>query len=271
MSAISLTSERDGASAITETLLQFDSVGFAFPTSSTYVLRDIDYAVRRGNIVSLLGPSGCGKTTMMRLSAGLLRPTEGRVIFDGIELGDVNTSVGYMTQNDTLIPWRTLEDNLRLPLEIRRVAKELADDLVAQQLDTMDLTSAVHLFPSQLSGGMKRRALLARSLIYQPAMLLMDEPFAALDAQLRARLHVELNRVIRLTQQTVLFITHDIREAALISDRVVVLGGTPTRVIEERILPFGKERDLTSVEFSAPYAEECRQLTRLLKADEGSF
>jgi len=253
-------------------LLVFDDVDFAYPDARKYVVYELAFRVRHGEFVSLLGPSGCGKTTIMNLAAGLLSPTRGEVVFDDERITGVNTSVGYMTQTDSLLPWRSVDGNLRLPLDLRHVARATADRLVAEQLELMRLEGTADLFPSQLSGGMKRRALLARSLIYEPKMVLMDEPFAAVDAQMRARLQREMWAAARQRGQAVLFITHDIREAALISDRVITLAANPARVVEDRPMPFGRDRDLRSVEFSQEYARECEHLWALLgERDEATL
>src|SRR5690606_8270403 len=178
------------------------------------VLAGVDLRVGAGEFVALLGPSGCGKSTILNTAAGLLRPRRGEVLFDGRPVTGVNTSVGYMTQDDTLLPWRTVAANVALPLRMRRFPKQRIQEEVARYLAFLDLEHAAGLYPAQLSGGMRRRALLARSMIYDPALLLMDEPFAALDAQMRQQLHADLRRAVRSTEQTVLFVTHDLTEAA---------------------------------------------------------
>lgn len=225
------------------------------------VLADATMDVVRGEFVSLLGPSGCGKTTILNLAAGLLTPRRGEVSFDGREISGVNTAVGYMTQDDTLLPWRTVASNIGLPLRMRKVPAEEVRAKVRSYLELLDLSHAANLFPGQLSGGMRRRALLARSMIYEPTLLLMDEPFAALDAQMRHQMHVELRRTVKSLGQTVLFVTHDLNEAAILSDRVLVVGGGPPgRIIAEVAVPFGDDRDLESL----PFDDEFLALERTL-------
>ncbi len=203
--------------------------------------------------VSIIGPSGSGKSTILNAVAGLMNVRGGSVTYRGSAIRGVNTDVGYMTQGDTLLPWRTVEDNVAMPLRLRRVDRGVIRAKVRELLEMLDLTAAARMFPAQLSGGMKRRALLARSMIYEPHLLLMDEPFAALDAQLRTQMHRELRRTVTAIGQAVLFITHDIYEAVLLSDRVVVLGGVPARPMSEISIPFGPDRDVEALRFDTDF------------------
>ena len=234
-------------------LLQLKAIDFAFP-GETLLLHGMDLTVDRGEFVTLLGPSGCGKSTIMNIAAGLLTASAGRVTFDGKPLVGINRDVGYMTQGDTNLPWLTVAKNVLLPLELRGTPAAERRKKLAQVLELVNLTDRANYYPSALSGGMKRRALLARSLIYNPPMLLMDEPFAALDAQLRETMHKELRATVNRLQESVLFVTHDIAEAVLLSDRVLVLAGRPLRVLAEVRPPFGKERDLDAIRVAAEFA-----------------
>ncbi|HEY8473746.1 MAG TPA: ABC transporter ATP-binding protein [Natronosporangium sp.] len=256
------TDERSGAEA--PPLVELQQVTFGYSGSDT-VLDNLELQVRRGEFLALLGPSGCGKTTIMNLVAGFVRPQRGVVRFDGAPLQGINTRVGYMTQGDTLLPWRTVARNVQLPLEIRRVPRARANQLIDSYLRMLHLSDARDRYPSELSGGMKRRALLARSLIYEPAMLLMDEPFAALDAQLRETLHRELLATVAQLQQTVLFVTHDITESILLADRVIVLGTRPARILDEVVIPFGDDRDLAEIRLSNEYVGLERKIRDLLR------
>ncbi|MFC9835317.1 ABC transporter ATP-binding protein [Rhodococcus sp. NPDC127530] len=223
--------------------------------------------VEPGEFVVLLGPSGCGKTTILNLAAGLLSPRSGYVRFDGAEINGVNTNVGYMTQDDTLLPWMSVQANVGLPLRMRGVSKSETKAQVEHYLSLLDLSEAGSLFPSQLSGGMRRRALLARSMIYDPRLLLMDEPFAALDAQLRHQMHVELRRTVKRLNQTVVFVTHDIAEAAKLADRVLIVGGgRPGRLVAEFQVPYGDERDLETLAYTDEYARFERELNEGLRS-----
>jgi NitT/TauT family transport system ATP-binding protein len=231
--------------------VELDDVTLAF--GPTRIIAPTSVQVREREFVTLFGPSGCGKSTLLNMVAGLLRATSGEVLFDGRRVTEVNTAIGYMTQDDTLLPWRTLRKNVAMPLRMRKVPKDEIARRVDFYLGLLDLGHAADRFPAQLSGGMKRRALLARSMIYEPRMLLMDEPFAAVDARLREDLHVEVRRAVEKSQQTVLFVTHDVAEAALLSDRVLVLDGRPARVVAELTMPFGAHRDLARIRLSEEF------------------
>lgn len=225
------------------------------------VLAGVDMSIAEGEFLTLLGPSGCGKTTIMNLAAGLLEPRSGRVMFAGAEIKGVNTSVGYMTQDDTLLPWQSVRKNVGLPLKLRGTPKAEIAEKVDYYLALLDLAEAGDKLPGQLSGGMRRRALLARSMIYEPRLLLMDEPFAALDAQLRHQMHIELRRTIAQLGQTVMFITHDISEAAKLSDRVLIIGGGPPGgIVTEYKIPFGADRDLDALRYTDEYSAVEREL-----------
>lgn len=233
-------------------LLELEGVRIGFGDGPD-VIAGTSLHMTDNEFVSVIGPSGCGKSTILNAVAGLMPVRSGTVTYRGKVVGSVNTDVGYMTQGDTLLPWRTVEDNVAMPLKLRGAAKSEIRAKVHGLLNMLDLGDAGRKFPAQLSGGMKRRALLARSMIYEPALLLMDEPFAALDAQLRTQMHRELRRTIAETNQAVLFITHDIYEAVLLSDRVVVLGGLPATPIADITIPFGPQREVEALRFDPEF------------------
>ena len=250
-------------------LLRLDKVAVRFGNGRD-VLADVSVAVRAGEFVTLLGPSGCGKSTLLNLTAGTLRPRDGQIIFDGSPVTTINRNVGYVTQEDTMLPWLTLAANVGLPLKMRRLKREEIGDRVMALLRRFSLDKAAHLYPSQLSGGMKKRGLFARALIYEPRLLLMDEPFAALDAQMRAQLQVEFRRVVRETGSAALFVTHDIEEAALVSDRVIVLGGgPPAGVVAEITIDLGANRDAETLRFDAAFRDIGRTLQDALRKARG--
>jgi NitT/TauT family transport system ATP-binding protein len=250
-------------------LLRLDKVAVRFGNGRD-VLADVSVAVGAGEFVTLLGPSGCGKSTLLNLTAGTLRPRDGQIIFDGSPVTTINRNVGYVTQEDTMLPWLTLAANVGLPLKMRRLKREQIGDRVMALLRRFSLDKAAHLYPSQLSGGMKKRGLFARALIYEPRLLLMDEPFAALDAQMRAQLQVEFRRVVRETGSAALFVTHDIEEAALVSDRVIVLGGgPPAGVVAEITIDLGANRDAETLRFDAAFRDIGRTLQDALRKARG--
>jgi NitT/TauT family transport system ATP-binding protein len=249
-------------------LLRLEDVAVRFGGACD-VLGHTSLTVNAGEFVTLLGPSGCGKSTLLNVVAGILRPREGTALFDGTPVASVNRNVGYVTQEDTMLPWLSLAANVGLPLSMRRLPRTEIRTRVMSLLTSFGLSHAASLYPSQLSGGMKKRGLLARALIYQPRMLLMDEPFAALDAQLRAQLQTELRRVVRDTGIAVLFVTHDLEEAALLSDRVVVIGGAPGHIIDNVSINLGAERDREALQFDDAFRAIGRQLQESLRRARG--
>jgi NitT/TauT family transport system ATP-binding protein len=261
---LELNSSRASAVPSGAPLLCIEDVAVRFGGARD-VLALMSLAVRAGEFVTLLGPSGCGKSTLLNLTAGTLRPRQGTVTFDGQPVTSVNRNVGYVTQEDTMLPWLTLVANVGLPLRMRRVRRAEVRERAMSLLTSFGLQSAAALYPAQLSGGMKKRGLLARALIYEPRLLLMDEPFAALDAQLRAQLQSELRRVVTETGVAVLFVTHDLEEAALLSDRVVVIGGTPGRVMDEVAIGLGPERDAETLRFDNSFRDIGRTLQQSLR------
>jgi NitT/TauT family transport system ATP-binding protein len=192
-------------------------------------LRDISLRVREGEFVALVGPSGSGKTTLLRMLGGLLQPEEGRILYNGQPLMEPPADIGMAFQKPTLLPWRSVVDNVRLPLEIAGGRGSDAD--VAAMLEAVGLSGFEESLPAELSGGMQQRVSLARALINQPRLLLMDEPFGALDMMLRSEMNLLLLDLWERTRPTVLFVTHDIQEAVFLADRVVTMSPRPGRII----------------------------------------
>lgn len=219
---------------------------------SVDVIDDVSLTVNESELLALVGPSGCGKSTLLNMIAGLVPVSSGAVVYRGASVTEVNTDVGYMTQKDTLMPWRTTEDNIRLPLQIRNPKADIADT-VAEYIQMVGLKGFENHYPAQLSGGMRKRVALARTLIYEPNTLLMDEPFGALDAQLRLVLHAELLRIWTEHRKTIVFVTHDLQEAITLADRVIVMSGRPGRIIGEHRVDLGRPRDVTRVRFSPEF------------------
>jgi NitT/TauT family transport system ATP-binding protein len=230
-------------------------------------LQPIDLEVRPKEFIALVGPSGCGKSTILNLVAGLMKPNEGRVFYDDQPVTGINRRVGYMTQKDTLLPWRNTIDNIRVPLELkcRSMPRSEAEDKVAQMIDLVGLKGFEHHYPSELSGGMRKRAALARTLIYEPETLLMDEPFGALDAQLKLLMLHELQHLTRLRRMTVVFVTHDLGEAISLADRVVVFSARPGRIRKVREVTLPKPRDVFKVRFTEAFAHLYEELWDELK------
>jgi NitT/TauT family transport system ATP-binding protein len=208
-------------------------------------LRDITLTVAEGEIVCVVGPSGCGKTTLLRCIGGLLPPTSGQVRLAGTPVTGPTDGLAIVFQEygRSLFPWLRVADNVALPLRAKGLAKAQRARLVAEALAAVNLPDAGHAYPWQLSGGMQQRVAIARALAYQPRVLLMDEPFAAVDAQTRADLEDLVRTLWHTTGVTLLFVTHDIDEAVYLGQRVVVLSSSPTHVVEDLAIDLPNERD----------------------------
>jgi NitT/TauT family transport system ATP-binding protein len=227
-------------------------------------VQGIDLEVRKGEFICIIGPSGCGKSTLLNMAAGLLQQTTGEVLYDGRPLRGINNDVGYVTQKDTLLPWRTVEKNVSLPLEVQKVPRRERKQRVTEVLDLVGLGQYGNRYPSQLSGGMLKRAALAQTLVYRPNTLLMDEPFGALDAQLRLNLQRQTLDIWERERKTVLFVTHDLEEAILMADRVVVFGANPGRIIHVEPITFARPRDFGSLRSAPEFGAVWSRLWALL-------
>jgi NitT/TauT family transport system ATP-binding protein len=203
---------------------------FATRAGETRVLDGLSFDVRDGDFVSIIGPSGCGKTTIFNIVAGLLAPDEGTLLYEGAAVDGLRGRVGYMLQKDLLLPWRTVLENVVLGLELRGMAEREARDMAREYLITYGLGGFESAYPRALSGGMRQRAALIRTLIVDPDILLLDEPFSALDYQTRLYLEGVLMEAVESFKKTVVLVTHDIDEAVALSRRVIVLGHRPSKV-----------------------------------------
>lgn len=259
MDAVSPTSVRDP-------LIRFEGVAkdFVATDGTIQAVRNVDLTVATGEIVTLVGPSGCGKSTLLNMAAGLFEPTAGRVLYAGSPIHGLNLQVGYMTQADHLLPWRTVTGNVSAPLEIRGIGRKEAATRTAELLDLVGLGGFANSYPTQISGGMKKRTALARLLAYDPQTLLMDEPFGALDAQLRLRLQGELRRLCKRLGKTVLFVTHDLEEAVAIGDRCAAFSARPGTIVEVVDIPLGRDRDLMGLRFDPEFIRIGTHLWSLL-------
>ncbi len=248
--------------AARETVIKFSSVSKRF--GAMQAVTDINLEVKKGEFICLLGPSGCGKSTLLNMTAGLFLPSSGEVSYHGAPVKGINKKTGFMTQQDHLLPWRTVERNIAVPLEIAGKSKAEREETIASLVKLVGLKGFEKSYPTQLSGGMRKRCALARLLAYDPETLLMDEPFGALDAQLRLMLQIELRTLSRRLGKTVLFVTHDIDEAVALSDRCVVFSerpGTIREIVKSELPP---DRALKSLRFDPAYQKECADLWRTL-------
>jgi NitT/TauT family transport system ATP-binding protein len=220
-------------------VLRFDDVWMHYHSKQgeTVALENVSFSVAEGEFVAIIGPSGCGKTTLLSLAAGLLTPTKGSV-------QNENISFGYMLQKDELFPWRTIEKNIFLPLEIKRKDTPQNRARAIALAEKYGLKQFLKNYPSSLSGGMRQRAALIRTLAVDPDVLLLDEPFSALDYQTRLSVCDDVYQIIRSEQKTALLITHDISEAISVADRIFVLSRRPAKVVAEHRLHFSETEPL---------------------------
>jgi NitT/TauT family transport system ATP-binding protein len=211
--------------------------------------------VRSGEFVAIVGPSGCGKSTILNLVAGLDRPSEGRILLNQVPVEGPNPSVGFMLQKDLLLPWRTIVHNVEFGLEARAISRAERRERALRELQRCRLSDFAASYPYQLSGGMRQRAALARTLAIEPAIVLLDEPFTALDAQTKLILQKSFAQTIASSAITTLLITHDLMEAVIMSDRILVMSERPGRIIEEIPVDL-PDRDNPMARISAPRARE---------------
>lgn len=246
-------------------MIRFRNVAKTFQSGNGPILaiRDINLVVASGEIVTLVGPSGCGKSTLLNIIAGLMPPSGGDVQYGGKPVTGIHSDVGYMTQNDHLLPWRTIGSNIAVPLEIRGFEAKEIRRRVAELIETVGLVGFADSYPTQVSGGMRKRTALARMLAYDPHTLLMDEPFGALDAQLRTRLQAVLLSLCRRLGKTVLFVTHDLDEAISLADRCVVFSKRPGTIVREITVDLPRERDLATMRFDDRFLALTKQLWTL--------
>ncbi len=220
-------------------VLRFDNVSMHYHSKQgeTIALEGVSFSVHEGEFVAIIGPSGSGKTTILSLAAGLLSPTKGKV-------SAIDVSLGYMLQKDELFPWRTIEKNIFLPLEIKRANTEENRAKAVALAEKYGLKQFLKSYPSALSGGMRQRAALIRTLAVNPDVLLLDEPFSALDYQTRLSVCDDVYKIIRNEKKTALLITHDISEAISVADKIFVLSKRPAKIISEHVLQFPENEPL---------------------------
>ena len=255
-------------SADSPSVLATAGLSLIYPTrrGTITALESLDLAIGQGEFFSLIGPSGCGKSSLLKIAAGLLAQTSGTITLGGSPVTGPRREVGVVFQRPTLLPWKTVLQNVLLPAETLRL------DMAAARARAQDLLKLVGLeqfadnYPNELSGGMQQRVGIARALIHDPAVLLMDEPFAALDALTREHMMMELQDIWLTTGKSVLFITHSIPEAVFLSDRVAVMSQRPGRIIREHVVDIGRPRDLATMA-DAYFNETCNELRAELQVD----
>lgn len=250
------------ANTTADRLLVVDGVSKAFDgTQHVRALHHVSLSVQRGEIVTLVGPSGSGKSTLLRIVAGLVAPETGSVRLDDHLITEPHPDVGMVFQRTNLMPWRTVTENVLLPVEVAQGSVRPEDRArAAEMIQLVGLAGFEHAYPKQLSGGMAQRAVLARALLQAPRLLLLDEPFGALDALTRERMNVELLRLQTLQHQTILMVTHSINEATFLADRIIVLSARPGRIVAEIDNSLPRPRDLAMM--GTPEFARMTQLVR---------
>jgi NitT/TauT family transport system ATP-binding protein len=249
------------------TLVSLHGVSKAFANGVT-ALDDLTLAIRAGDFLSLLGPSGCGKSTVLRLIAGLADPTSGSIAWLGSSQSDHRGEIGFVFQEPTLMPWANVADNVWLPLRLRGVSRRDARERIAECLSLVGLQDFAKAYPRELSGGMKMRVSIARALIVKPKLLLMDEPFAALDEITRFKLNDDLLELQNTLRCTIVFVTHSVYESAYLSNRIAIMSPRPGRIVVEIA---GEPQRIRGEGFrtSLRYAELCRDVSHALMTAMG--
>jgi NitT/TauT family transport system ATP-binding protein len=239
------------------------------PGGEVSAVQDVSFDIAQGEFVALLGPSGCGKSTILNIVAGLLDRTGGRVRLDDedVRYGDVNRKVGYVFQRDTVFPWRTVEANIGYGLEITRVPRTERLEKVRRTIEAAGLRGFDKAFPRTLSGGMRQRVALMRTLIVEPEILLMDEPFGALDTHTKLEMHKTLLEIWERERQTVLFVTHDLGEALTLASRIILLSARPGRVKEDFAVTFSRPRDAVALRETAEFGRHYSHVWHSLGAE----
>ncbi len=246
---------------ITVTFISDGSTGFT-------AIRDASLVVQPGEFVSVVGPTGCGKSTLLNVAVGLLEPSSGEVRVFGDPLTGLNRKAGYLFQTDALMPWRTAIDNIKAGLEFHGVARAEAHRQAADWLQRVGLAGHGHRYPHQLSGGMRKRVALAQTLILNPSIILMDEPFSALDIQTRQLMENELLDLWSADRKSVVFITHDLEEAISLSDRVVILSAGPeSRPIGQYEIDLPRPRDVAEIRMTPRFVELHTLIWRTMKEE----
>jgi NitT/TauT family transport system ATP-binding protein len=247
-------------------MIELHDVRIAYTTRgrTTQAVDGATFSVGEGEFVALVGPSGCGKSTLLKAIAGLVPVTSGTVLVDGVPVAGVPPRVGMVFQNDALLPWKSVRDNVRLPLALRGLGRAEQDAEIARLLALVQLEGFEHFYPRALSGGMRKRVALARTLAYDPDTFLMDEPFGPLDALTRIRIGREFLAIWERVGKSVVFVTHDVEEAIALADRVLVMSARPGRIKAAYAIDLPRPRDYEEIRFDARFHALQREIWNAL-------
>ena len=235
-------------------ILELRHIHYAYHNmeGETPALIDISFSMNKGEFVAIVGPSGCGKSTLLSIISGLIEPEKGLIKINGKYLRESTTNIGYMLQHDQLFEWRTIYNNVILGLEVQHMLSARSKEKAHELLDTYGLKQFENAKPSELSGGMRQRAALVRTLILEPDILLLDEPFSALDYQTRLNVGDDIGQIIRREKKTAILVTHDLSEAISLADRVIILTDRPATILQTLPLKFDLEKDTPLNRRNAP-------------------
>jgi len=249
-------------------VIQVENVSKLFRTpteGSITALQEINLNVSYGEFVTIVGPSGCGKSTLLKLIAGFSPCSGGRIVFQGEEVGGLNTKVGYVPQESKLFPWLTVEENVGFGLSSKRYSRPQRERQVSQFIALAGLAGFEKYYPAQLSGGMSKRASIVRALAYEPPVILMDEPFGPLDAQTRMVLQDELLKIWEQKRQTIMFVTHDLVEAVALADRIVVMTHRPGKIKDVLTVSMGRPRNIFEIHRQEGFDETYGRLWNIFR------
>ena len=259
MKAVGASAQPAAVTAASRGLLSLKGITVDFPGSSVLALKDVSLTCQPGEFVVVVGPSGCGKSTLLNVAGGMLRPAEGAVELDGVRADGPSPRRAMVFQEHGLFPWLTAAQNIEFGLKMLGVPRSQRRDRVDAALHLVHLQTKGDKLPHELSGGMKQRVAIARSLVIDPHVLLMDEPFAALDAQTRTLLHAQLQEIWTETKKTILFVTHSVGEAVRLADRIIVLHAHPGRIRREILVPLAHPRN--------PDSDDITEITRIVRKE----
>jgi len=254
---------------MTERVIEYEHITKRFWSQGSEVtaLDDVSVTIGENEFTSIVGPSGCGKTTLLRLGAGLEDATEGETRFRGTPVNGINRKAGYVTQDSNLYPWMTLRQNVEFPLEIQRMPASARRARADEFIRMVGLQGFENHWPYQLSGGMQKRGSIIRTMVYEPSVVLMDEPFGPLDAQTRMVLQNDLLRIWGEKRQTILFITHDLTEAIALSDKVIVMSARPGRIKAIFEIPLARPRDVFQIHSQPGFQEIYAEIWATFRAE----